>query len=167
MTNRAPLVGFDDLAELGDSLRRAGRRIVFTNGCFDLLHVGHARYLRQARGLGDVLVVGVNSDAGVRRLDKGSERPLNPEAERAELLAELKQVDYVVIFEQETPDECIRRLRPDLHVKGGDYRAESLPEAETVRACGGEVVILPLTPGRSTSALVGKLRLAGSGEEKP
>jgi rfaE bifunctional protein nucleotidyltransferase chain/domain len=133
--------------------RAAGRRIVFTNGCFDLLHVGHARYLRQARSLGDRLVVGVNTDASVRRL-KGEGRPLVPGAERAELLAALDCVDHVVLFDEDTPEALIEEVCPSVHVKGGDYTPEQLPEAPLVRRLGGEVVILPFTPGRSTTALI-------------
>jgi rfaE bifunctional protein nucleotidyltransferase chain/domain len=137
-------------------LRDAGGRVVFTNGCFDLLHVGHVRCLQAARGLGDVLVVGVNSDASVRRL-KGETRPLVPEEERAEVLAALACVDYVTIFEESTPERLLAHLRPDVHVKGGDYREEELPEAPLVRSWGGQVVLLPLTPGRSTTEVAKKL----------
>jgi rfaE bifunctional protein nucleotidyltransferase chain/domain len=127
--------------------------VVFTNGCFDLLHVGHARYLQQARALGDALVVGVNTDASVRRL-KGEGRPIVPEEERAELIAALACVDYVTLFGEPTPEALLAHLRPDLHVKGGDYREEDLPESPLVRGWGGQVVILPLTPGRSTTQLI-------------
>jgi D-beta-D-heptose 7-phosphate kinase/D-beta-D-heptose 1-phosphate adenosyltransferase len=148
-----------EVAALGESLRAEGRRIVFTNGCFDLLHVGHARYLVAARELGDALVVGVNSDASVRAL-KGPARPLVPEGERAELLAALRAVDYVTLFPEPTPEAVIELLRPDIHVKGGDYRLEDLPEAESVRRAGGRVVLLPFTAGRSTTALVERIREA-------
>jgi rfaE bifunctional protein nucleotidyltransferase chain/domain len=137
-------------------LRDAGGRVVFTNGCFDLLHVGHVRCLQAARGLGDALVVGVNSDASVRRL-KGETRPLVPEGERAEVLAALACVDYVTIFDESTPVRLLERLRPEVHVKGGDYREEELPEASSVRSWGGRVVILPFTPGYSTTGLIRKL----------
>lgn len=152
------LIPRNALAALGERLRSEGRRIIFTNGCFDLLHVGHLRYLQQARALGDVLVVGVNTDEGVRRLNKGPERPLVPEDERAELLAGLECVDYVTLFGEPTPEETLRALQPHVHVKGGDYRAEKLPEAALVRSYGGEVVIMPLVPGRSTSDLVRRIR---------
>ena len=146
-----------ELPRLSEQLRAEGKRIVFTNGCFDLLHVGHLRYLRQARELGDVLVVGLNTDASVRRL-KGPERPLTPEDERAELLAALRCVDYVTLFDEPVPSAVIELLRPHVHVKGGDYTPDRLPEASLVRSLGGEVVILPLTPGRSTTGIVEKLR---------
>jgi rfaE bifunctional protein nucleotidyltransferase chain/domain len=146
-----------ELAALGERLRAEGKRVVFTNGCFDVLHVGHLRYLQQARALGDVLVVGVNTDAGVRRL-KGPERPIVPEEERAELLAGLRCVDYVTLFDEPLPNETIAALRPDVHAKGGDYTEEQLPEAPLVRSYGGEVVLLPLVPGRSTTDLVDRIR---------
>lgn len=140
------------LARRLDELRRSGCRVVFTNGCFDLLHVGHLRTLLTARAQGDVLVVGVNSDDSVRRL-KGPARPLVPQQERAELLAGLECVDFVVVFEEDTPIATLEQLRPDCHVKGGDYRADSLPESATVRAYGGRILITPLVPGRSTTRL--------------
>ncbi len=146
-----------ELAALRERLRAEGKRIVFTNGCFDLLHVGHLRYLQQARELGDVLVIGLNTDASVKRL-KGPDRPITPEDERAELLAALRCVNYVTLFDEPVPNTVIELLRPDVHVKGGDYTAEQLPEAPLVRSLGGEVVILPLTPGRSTTRIVEHLR---------
>jgi rfaE bifunctional protein nucleotidyltransferase chain/domain len=142
--------------ELADALaarRDRGERIVFTNGCFDILHVGHARYLAQARALGDLLVVGLNSDTSVRGL-KGSQRPLIPQAERAEMLAHLESVDYVCLFDEARPDSLIEAVKPHIHAKGGDYRVEDLPEAEVVMRHGGEVVILPLVEGRSTTNVI-------------
>lgn len=134
-----------------------GQRVVFTNGCFDLLHVGHLRTLQWARAQGDLLVVGVNSDRSVRAL-KGPSRPLTPEDERAELLAGFECVDYVVIFDEDTPEALLAQLRPAVHVKGGDYRPEDLPEAELVRSYGGEVRVTPLIAGRSTSLLEAQIR---------
>ncbi len=139
-----------------EKLRRAGKTIVFTNGCFDLLHAGHVRYLRQARAAGDLLVVGLNSDRSVKGL-KGEGRPLVPEAERAELLAALEMVDYVVIFDQPTPRDLIVALGPEVLVKGGDWKREEIAGAEEVEAAGGRVLIVPLVPGRSTSALLEKI----------
>jgi rfaE bifunctional protein nucleotidyltransferase chain/domain len=150
------VVTWEELERPLAPLRAGGGRVVFTNGCFDLLHVGHVRYLQAARCLGDALVVGVNSDASVRRL-KGEARPVVPEEERAEVLAALACVDYVTIFDESTPERLLAYLRPDVHVKGGDYAEEDLPEAPLVRSWGGQVVILPLTPGRSTTELVRKL----------
>jgi D-beta-D-heptose 7-phosphate kinase/D-beta-D-heptose 1-phosphate adenosyltransferase len=144
------------LTALGEHLRASGQRIVFTNGCFDLLHVGHLRYLQQARALGEVLVVGLNTDASVRRL-KGPDRPINPEDERAEMLAGLACVDYVTLFDEPLPNATLSALQPHFHVKGGDYNAESLPETPLVRSLGGEVVIMPLVPGRSTTNAIRRL----------
>jgi rfaE bifunctional protein nucleotidyltransferase chain/domain len=127
-----------------DKARSAGKVVVFTNGCFDLLHVGHIRCLQQARAKGDLLVVGVNTDASVRKL-KGPDRPINPESDRAERLAALQCVDYVTLFPEDTPIELITAIRPDIHVKGGDYAPEDLPEAEAVRAVGGQVEIIPFS----------------------
>jgi rfaE bifunctional protein nucleotidyltransferase chain/domain len=154
---RAKVLGDETLQERLAEARGRGQRVVFTNGCFDVLHVGHARYLEEARAQGDLLVVGVNSDASVRGL-KGPKRPIVPEADRAEMLAALASVDYVVLFDEATPEALIGRVRPDLHVKGGDYRAEDLPETPLVRALGGEVRIMPLVAGRSTSDLVETIR---------
>jgi rfaE bifunctional protein nucleotidyltransferase chain/domain len=150
------LVPRSELQALGEALRAEGRRIVFTNGCFDLLHVGHLRYLEQARGLGDVLVLGLNTDASVQRL-KGPQRPIVPENERAELLAGLRCVDYVTLFDEPLPNDTLTALRPHFHVKGGDYSAESLPETPLVRSLGGEVVIMPLVEGRSTTNVVQRI----------
>lgn len=155
--NAAQIVSRGELPALGNRLRAEGKRIVFTNGCFDVLHVGHLRYLRQARELGDVLVVGLNTDAGVRRL-KGNSRPVVPESDRAEMLSGLSCVDYVTVFDEPLPVETIAALRPHVHAKGGDYRAEDLPEAECVHALGGEVVILPLVPGRSTTEMLTRIK---------
>lgn len=138
--------------------RAAGARIVFTNGCFDLLHVGHVRYLQEARRLGDLLVVGLNSDASVRTLDKGRERPLVPEAQRAEVLAALACVDYVVVFGEPDPGKLIAELQPDVLVKGGDWAPEQIVGREIVEARGGLVTSIALVPGVSTTALVEKIR---------
>ncbi|MDQ6669236.1 MAG: adenylyltransferase/cytidyltransferase family protein [Chloroflexota bacterium] len=131
--------------------RAAGKRIVLTNGVFDILHVGHLRYLRQARSEGDVLVVGVNADASVRALKPG--RPLVPEGERAELVAALSPVDFVVVFDGRTADDLLRAIRPDVYVKGGDYIEASLPEAATAREVGARLVFARLFANRSTTAL--------------
>lgn len=147
----------DRLEQLGDLLRAEGKRIVFTNGCFDLLHVGHIRYLQQARDLGDCLIVGLNSDASVRAL-KGESRPVNSEDERAELLGALRAVDYVALFSEPTAERLIRCIRPHVYAKGGDYSVETLPEAETVRECGGVVQLLPFSDGRSTTRLIEKIK---------
>lgn len=138
--------------------RRTGRTIVFTNGCFDLLHPGHVRSLREARRLGDRLVVGLNSDASVRRQGKGTERPILREAERAELLAALEMVDYVSIFDEDTPLELIRAVRPDVLVKGVDWEEGKVVGADFVREHGGRVERLPIHEGWSTTDLVRRIR---------
>jgi D-glycero-beta-D-manno-heptose 1-phosphate adenylyltransferase len=153
------VVAVEGLADLGRELREQGLRVIFTNGHFDLLHVGHLRYLQAARELGDVLVVGVNDDR-VTTARKGAERPILPEAERAELLAGLACVDYVAIFHEPTAEQVVASLRPDIYVKGGDYASGGtpLPEARIVERYGGQTVILPLVPGRSTSSIVQAIR---------
>ncbi len=147
------------LAELAQRLERerSGRTVVFTNGCFDILHAGHIRYLEDARALGDMLVLGVNSDSSTRRL-KGPSRPIVPEDERAEAVAALRSVDYVTVFEEDTPVETIRILKPDIHVKGGDYRAGDLPETPVVESYGGKVVIVPFSRGLSTTSIIERIR---------
>jgi D-beta-D-heptose 7-phosphate kinase/D-beta-D-heptose 1-phosphate adenosyltransferase len=136
-------------------LKRQHKKIVFTNGCFDLLHVGHVRYLQEARALGDLLVVGVNSDASVKVL-KGPTRPVQIEADRAEILAALACVDYTVIFNEETPAELIRQVVPDILVKGGDWKIEQIVGADFVIAQGGKVLSLQFVDGKSTTKLIEK-----------
>jgi D-glycero-beta-D-manno-heptose 1-phosphate adenylyltransferase len=136
---------------------RAGRRLVFTNGVFDILHAGHVSYLAKARTLGDLLIVGLNTDASVRTLQKGPNRPVNPLEDRAAVLAALRFVDGVVAFEENTPEAVIACLKPDVHVKGGDYDPEAMPETALVRSYGGEVVVLPTLAGRSTTDILRKL----------
>jgi rfaE bifunctional protein nucleotidyltransferase chain/domain len=143
----------DEAAALSDRLRAQGKRIVLANGCFDLLHVGHVRYLESARGLGDVLFVGINADAAVARL-KGPGRPLMPAGERAEMLEALRAVDHVVVFEEDTADRLVARLRPHVHAKGTDYTRDTVPEAASVRAAGGEVAIAGDAKDHSTRAVI-------------
>ena len=140
-----------------DCLRAGGRRLVFTNGVFDLLHVGHVRYLTQARALGDALVVAINSDRTVREL-KGPDRPVFSEAERAEILAALRAVDYVTIFDDVSPRRLIAELLPDVLVKGGDYDLDQIHGREEVEAAGGKVISLPFVEGASTTTLIQKIR---------
>jgi rfaE bifunctional protein nucleotidyltransferase chain/domain len=142
--------------------RRQQGIVVFTNGVFDLLHPGHVDVLRGARAEGDCLVVGLNSDDSVRRLEKGAERPIRNEAERAYVLAALESVDAVVVFGEDTPLELVRALEPDVIVKGGDYSVESIVGAPETLARGGRVVVIPLTPGQSTTSIVEKLRAGRS-----
>ena len=152
------IVDAGEMSGVRDRLDAAGQRIVFTNGCFDLLHAGHVRYLQQARGLGDALVVGLNSDRSVREL-KGEGRPLNPQDDRAEVLAALGCVDYVVVFDGKRATDLLRTVRPHVYAKGGDYTPDSLDPEErgALEACSADITILPLVPGRSTTALVGKI----------
>lgn len=138
--------------------RTPGRRVVFTNGCFDLMHVGHTRYLQAARALGDVLVVGVNTDRSVQSLNKGSDRPIVPERQRAEVLAALACVDYVVLFDEPDPGRLITEIKPDVLVKGGDWTPDKIIGRDSVEARGGVVTTIPLVPGVSTTALVEKIR---------
>src|SRR5690349_5805543 len=139
-----------------ERLRAGGKRLVFTNGVFDLLHVGHVRYLAQARALGDALVVAINSDRTVREL-KGPERPVFDQAERAEILAALRVVDYVVVFDAVSPRSLIAELLPDVLVKGGDYDLDQIHGREEVEAAGGKVISLPFVEGSSTTALIQKI----------
>jgi D-beta-D-heptose 7-phosphate kinase/D-beta-D-heptose 1-phosphate adenosyltransferase len=147
----------EELLQLTGRERRGPRRVVFTNGCFDLLHPGHIQTLEAARSLGDILVVGVNSDRSVRAL-KGAGRPIVPESERAEILAALEAVDFVVIFDSETPREVIARLLPDVLVKGADWGADEIVGRAEVEAAGGRVVSMPLQPGYSTSDILKAIR---------
>ncbi len=157
--HRGRIVTAEELAQLRDEADRAGRRLVFTNGCFDLLHAGHVRYLQQARELGDALAVGLNSDRSVREL-KGEGRPINRQDDRAEVLAALGCVDYVVIFDGKRATDVLRTVRPHVYAKGGDYTPDSLdPEERAALAeAGSGIKILPLVPGRSTTSVVERLR---------
>lgn len=143
--------------ELIEKLKIQNKKVVFTNGCFDILHVGHLRYLAEAKRQGDILIVGVNSDGSVKRL-KGEDRPINGEADRAEMLCGLKSVDYAVIFKEDTPEKLIEELKPSIHVKGGDYTKEDLPETKIVESYGGEVRILSFVEGKSTTNIVKKIK---------
>ena len=142
--------------------RSQGQRVVFTNGCFDVMHVGHTRYLQAARDLGDLLVVGVNTDRSVRSLNKGADRPIVPEQQRAEVLAALGCVDYVVLFDEADPGRLIAEIQPDVLVKGGDWTPDTIIGRETVEAHGGVVKTIPLIPGVSTTAIVERIRRARS-----
>src|ERR671930_1436159 len=150
----------EELRRVREDLRARGLRLVFTNGCFDLLHVGHVRYLRQARALGDALLVAVNSDRSVRAL-KGAGRPLFSEGERAELLAALASVDFVTVFDDESPRALIADLLPDVLVKGGGYALEEIHGREEVEAAGGGVLSLHLVEGASTTSNLERLKKAG------
>jgi len=154
VVDQSRVVDWPTLLELRARWRKEGRAVVWTNGCFDILHVGHLHSLRAARGFGDLLVVGVNSDSSVRQF-KGQTRPIFSDVERAELLSGFACVDYVVIFDEVTPEAALARLQPDIHCKGADYappHGKPIPEAAVVQAYGGRVEFLPLIPDVSTSA---------------
>jgi D-beta-D-heptose 7-phosphate kinase/D-beta-D-heptose 1-phosphate adenosyltransferase len=153
MMMKDKIKGKEDLRKIIGDLKTKGKRIVFTNGCFDLLHIGHIRYLEKAKALGDILVVGVNSDQSVSRI-KGPYRPILPEEERAEVLSGLGCVDYITIFDEADPLELISSLQPHILVKGGDWTKETTVGKEVVEGLGGKVVILPFVQGASTSNLI-------------
>lgn len=143
------------IADLSQSLKNEGKKVVFTNGCFDILHLGHAKYLRKSKSYGDILIIGLNSDSSVKRL-KGESRPINNEEDRAELLCELSSVDYVVIFDEDTPQKLLELVKPDVYTKGADYTLDTLPEAETVIKNGGHVEFIELVEGKSTTNIIKK-----------
>jgi D-glycero-beta-D-manno-heptose 1-phosphate adenylyltransferase len=154
-----PIVARHEVGALAKRLRGEGRRVVFTNGVFDLLHPGHVRYLSQARRLGGALIVGINSDRSVRS-NKGDGRPINSETERAEVLAALDVVDAVVVFDEETPHDLIAAVQPDVLVKGADWPEDGIVGRDIVEARGGVVVRVPVEPGHSTSSIIEKIRRA-------
>ena len=171
MSDRSPgprrqVLPLADLVRELSARRGRGEKVVFTNGCFDLLHPGHVTYLEAARALGDLLVVGLNSDASVRRL-KGPARPILTEDERATVLAGLRSVDYVVIFGEETPRSLIEAVRPDVLVKGGDWPVESIVGADVVLAAGGRVLSLPFVEGKSTTGIVERIAAGCRGSASP
>ena len=151
------IISRKNLHQICEELRKSQLKIVFTNGCFDILHAGHASYLVEARKLGDILIVGLNSDDSVRRL-KGELRPINNENDRAMLLDMLKPVDYVTIFDEDTPYELIQLLKPNILVKGGDYMPEDIVGADIVENSGGEVVVIPLVEGKSTTEIIMRIK---------
>lgn len=150
------IIDRNDAANFCDDLKRHGQRIVFTNGCFDIIHAGHVRYLTAAKNFGDVLIVGLNTDDSVRRL-KGSTRPINCQDDRAEVLLGLKSVDHVIFFGEATAENLIAEVKPNVYVKGGDYTPETLPEAKIVQSYGGRVEFVNLVAGRSTTNIVQKI----------
>ncbi len=151
------IYGLVELISIRDSLRKRKKKVVFTNGCFDFIHSGHVEYLREARGYGDFLIVAVNTDSSVQKL-KGAGRPVNSEDDRVLVLASFRFVDAVCLFDEDTPAEIIAALRPDVLVKGADYKVEEIIGHEQVLAEGGEVVPIPLIPGRSTTAIIEKIK---------
>jgi len=151
------LISRDEAAKTTERLRAEGKKIVFTNGCFDILHAGHVTYLAAAADLGDVLFLGLNSDESVTRL-KGPERPVNNEEDRAIVLSGLSSVDHVCVFEEDTPYELIKAIQPDFLVKGGDYTPDTIVGADITEARGGEVVVIALVEGKSTTAIINKMK---------
>ncbi|MBE6085630.1 MAG: D-glycero-beta-D-manno-heptose 1-phosphate adenylyltransferase [Selenomonas ruminantium] len=151
------LVERQDIAKFCEILRKGGQKVVFTNGCFDILHAGHVTYLEAAKAQGDVLVLGLNTDASVRRL-KGPERPINSELDRAKVVGALKSVDYVVLFGEQTAEAVIAEVKPDIYVKGGDYTLDTLPEAKIVQSYGGKVAFIDMVEGRSTTNIINKIK---------
>ncbi|HAK74617.1 MAG TPA: D-glycero-beta-D-manno-heptose 1-phosphate adenylyltransferase [Sporomusaceae bacterium] len=150
------LIKREQIAEVARIIKTAGKIIVFTNGCFDIIHAGHVRYLAEARKLGDCLIVGLNSDRSVREL-KGPTRPVNHQEDRGEVVAALAAVDYVVIFDERTAESLISETKPDIYVKGGDYCIEDIPEAAIVARHGGKTVLIPEVVGRSSSNIIKKI----------
>jgi len=145
------------ISEIATGLKAKGKKIVFTNGCFDILHVGHVRYLKEAKALGDILILGLNSDCSVKSL-KGSNRPINNESDRAEVLSALKAIDYVVIFDEKTAENIVGEVKPDIYAKGGDYSIDTLPEAKIVAEHGGKTVLLQLVDGKSSTNIINKCK---------
>ncbi|MGE0568283.1 MAG: D-glycero-beta-D-manno-heptose 1-phosphate adenylyltransferase [Bacteroidia bacterium] len=152
------VVSVGEIEKFVNVLRIYGKKIVFTNGCFDILHLGHVDYLNQARDSGDALIIGLNTDSSVKRQNKGENRPVNNEESRAKLLAALSCVDAVVLFEDETPYELIKLIQPDVLVKGDDYKAEDIVGYDIVKKRGGEVITIPLVKGYSTTSLINKIK---------
>lgn len=150
------IIDRDKAVRFCEDLRRHGKRIVFTNGCFDIIHAGHVRYLTTAKNFGDVLIVGLNTDESVRKL-KGESRPINNQDDRAEVLLGLKAVDHVIFFGEATAENLIAEVKPDVYVKGGDYTLETLPEAAIVQSYGGRVELVNLVAGRSTTNVIKKI----------
>jgi len=153
----AKIMELEELKNEINDQKEAGELIVFTNGCFDILHVGHIRYLKKAASLGDKLVLAVNSDSSVKKL-KGGSRPFVPEAERLEMLAALEMIDYLILFSEIDARALLEEIKPQLYVKGGDYRIEDLPEAETIYNYGGKIILISEVKGKSTTNIIKKIR---------
>lgn len=150
------LVSRDQIGEIVHKNKAVGKTLVFTNGCFDIIHAGHVRYLSEAKKLGDCLIVGLNSDRSVKEL-KGPTRPLNHQEDRAEVVAALAAVDYVIIFDERTAESLVNEVKPDIYVKGGDYCVEDIPEAKIVASNGGKTILIPEVPGRSSTNIIKKI----------
>lgn len=151
------LIKQNELDDLLKKLKQEGKTVVTTNGCFDILHVGHVRYLEKAKSFGDVLIVALNSDKSVKSI-KGESRPINNELDRAEVLSGLKSVDYVVLFDEDSPIDLLLQIKPDVHTKGADYTIESLPEAKGIMEAGGRIEFISFVEGKSTTSIIEKMR---------
>ena len=159
------LIDREKIEEFIEELKKQGKKIVFTNGVFDILHVGHLTYLEEAKSFGDILIVGINSDSSVK-VNKGDKRPINSEEDRAKMIIGLKPVDYAVIFDEKTPIEIIAKIKPNVHIKGGDYKKDDLPETSIVELNGGVVEILSFIDNKSTTGVIEKiLEVYGSNDK--
>lgn len=151
------LIEKENLDKIIKKLKSENRKIVFTNGCFDILHAGHVRYLKESKKFGDILIVGLNSDISVKKI-KGESRPINPEMDRAEVLAGLEAVNYIVLFDETSPVKLLEEIKPDIYTKGADYTVETLPEAKTVLSYGGKIEFIKFLEGRSTTKIIDKIK---------
>jgi D-beta-D-heptose 7-phosphate kinase/D-beta-D-heptose 1-phosphate adenosyltransferase len=156
MRTSKKLINIEEASEIAKDLKERGKKIAFTNGCFDILHVGHIQLLERAKSFGDVLIVGLNSDDSIRRI-KGEERPINPEEDRARVLKSLEVVDYVIIFNEDTPLETIKKLKPDILVKGGDWTPDNIVGRNIVESYGGKVKVVDLLENKSTTQILNKI----------
>lgn len=151
------LIEKENLDNIIKKLKSENKKIVFTNGCFDILHAGHVRYLKESKKFGDILIVGLNSDVSVKKI-KGESRPINPEIDRAEVLAGLEAVNYIVLFDETSPVKLLEEIKPDIYTKGADYTVETLPEAKTVLSYGGKIEFIKFLEGRSTTKIIDKIK---------
>lgn len=151
------LIEKENLNNIIKKLKSENKKIVFTNGCFDILHAGHVRYLKESKKFGDILIVGLNSDVSVKKI-KGDSRPINPEMDRAEVLAGLEAVSYIVLFDETSPVKLLEEIKPDIYTKGADYTVETLPEAKTVLSYGGKIEFIKFLEGRSTTKIIDKIK---------
>ncbi len=151
------LIEKENLDNIIKKLKSENKKIVFTNGCFDILHAGHVRYLKESKKFGDILIVGLNSDISVKKI-KGESRPINPEMDRAEVLAGLEAVSYIVLFDETSPVKLLEEIKPDIYTKGADYTVETLPEAKTVLSYGGKIEFIKFLEGRSTTKIIDKIK---------
>ena len=150
------IIAKSDVSYVVQKLRKENKKIVFTNGCFDILHLGHVKYLKESAKLGDVLIVGINSDSSVKKL-KGSSRPINNQNDRAQLLCEVNLADYAIIFDENTPSNLLKEIKPDIYTKGADYTLETLPETPVVQSYGGKIEFIKFVEGKSTTNIINKM----------